>query len=309
MLGIWQSGGKRLVVVLGMHRSGTSLCANMLHMLGVDMAEGPGASPHNQRGHWERARINDLNDQVFEVLSRRWTDEAHALALPPGWLDVPKVRDVQSAMETFMRAVMAVAPLCGFKDPRTARLLPLWRLVFAALGAVPRFVVCVRDPAQVARSLSARDKMAREKAEYRWVVYNAELVRGVGGAPVCLVPYEDWFARPGETAARLATFLDRPEPGADAVNAVIDPSLRHDTALNGAASAMARRLHRLMMRAAVAGRFDADAMAFCACLAEFEQLVQPLLVDMEVLRGSVSAQNRVINDLNALVRTLRSAAA
>ncbi len=45
-----------IVTVLGMHRSGTSLCANVLQVLGVDMAEGPGASPANQRGHWERAR-------------------------------------------------------------------------------------------------------------------------------------------------------------------------------------------------------------------------------------------------------------
>ena len=65
---------RQVVTVLGMHRSGTSLCANLLHAMGVDMAEEPGPSPNNRRGHWERPRINDLNDEVFALFGRAWSN-------------------------------------------------------------------------------------------------------------------------------------------------------------------------------------------------------------------------------------------
>ena len=298
---------KRIVTVLGMHRSGTSLCANMLHMLGVDMADASGASPANERGHWERSRINDLNDLVFAAFGRRWVDASHVLALPDGWLDDARVQQVQSALAGWLAPRIGGARAFGFKDPRTARLMPMWRQVFARLGAVPRYVFCVRDPSQVARSLSARDRMTQGQAEYRWLAYNADAVAGVAGAPVCVVPYEDWFSRPVETARRLALFVGMDEPDADQVRAVIDPALRHDEAEASPARVMARRLHRQILRAVVAGRFDTDLPAFCTCIAEFEQLVQPLLVETEVLRVSVADQHRVIGDLNALVRQLRLA--
>jgi hypothetical protein len=198
-----------------------------------------------------------------------------------------------------------IGPL-GFKDPRTARLMPLWREVLAILGAVPRYVFCLRDPAQVARSVAARDRMAREQAEYRWLVYNA--VAGVQAAQVCVVPYEDWFTIPDRTASRLAWFAGVAPPNQAQVARVVDRELRHDAGGLVLARPLAWRLHRQILRAVTAGRFDADLAVFCGCVAEFQLQVQPLLVDAEVLRASVSEQNRVIGDLNAVIRQLRGVA-
>jgi hypothetical protein len=302
-----------IVTVLGMHRSGTSLCAHLLHALGVDMADNPGASPNNQKGHWERPRINDLNDKIFAGFGRGWSDPAHILALPENWLADPRVQAIKADMVAFVAQRLSGPGLCGFKDPRTARLLPLWRQVFDETGATPRIIYCLRDPAQVARSVSARDKMAREQAEYRWLLYNAEAVTGIGASPLCLVPYEHWFDRPAETTRRIAAFIGLPEPEPSMVAGIVDPALRHDDPGQAPARPLARRLHRLILRgvAEAGGQpvFDPDLTAFCACLAEFEQQVQPLLVDREVLRASVADQNRVIGDLNGVIRELRRAAA
>ena len=296
-----------------MHRSGTSLCANLLHALGVDMADAPGASPNNSRGHWERPRINDLNDQVFSRFARGWPDPAHILALPEFWLDDPRVQTVKAELVGLITEAVGRDRLYGFKDPRTARLLPLWREVFAAVGASPRFIYCIRDPAQVARSVSARDKMARDQAEYRWLLYNAEAVRGVGTSEICLVPYEAWFSRPHATAGRIAAFIGAPEPAEGLASGIVDPDLRHDDQAAAPARALARRLHHLILHGIVQDgaqrMFDPDLRAFCACIGEFEQQVQPLLVEREVLRASVADQNRVIGDLNGAIRELRRRAA
>jgi hypothetical protein len=303
----------QIVTILGMHRSGTSLCAHLLHALGVNMADDPGHSPNNQKGHWERPRINDLNDQVFTRFGRAWSDPAHILALPEFWLDDPRVQAIKTELIAYIAAALSRGAPYGFKDPRTARLLPLWREVFAATGATPRYIFCIRNPAQVARSVSARDKMARDQAEYRWLLYNAEAVRGAGASDICLVLYEDWFIRPQETARRIAAFIGAPEPAADLAASIVDPSLRHDDEQVPPARALARRLYSLVLDGIIqdGGRqvFDPDVRAFCACIGEFEQQVQPLLVEREVLRASVADQNRVIGDLNAAIRELRRRAA
>jgi len=295
-----------VITVLGMHRSGTSLCAHMLQALGVDMADEPGASPENAKGHWERAPINDLNERVFAAFNRGWAQTSHALALPDHWLEDDRVWVVREALIAWLRPRVGRA-LFGFKDPRTARLMPLWRQVFEALEVTPRFVFCVRDPAQVARSISARDKPAVAQSEYRWLIYNADAVLGVGRDQVCVVPYEDWFTAPLETAGRLAAFAGV-APDMELVNRVVDGSLRHDSLAVNPAGRMARRLHTLIEGCVEERRFGAAVQAFCAGVVDFAQQVQPLLVDAEVLRASVAAQNRVIGDLEAALRQARPVA-
>jgi hypothetical protein len=292
-----------VITVLGMHRSGTSLCAHMLQALGADMADEPGVSPENAKGHWERAPINDLNERVFATFGRGWAQTSHALALPENWLEDARVGGVREALIAWLRPRVGRAGF-GFKDPRTARLLPLWRQVFTALAVTPRFVFCVRDPTQVARSITARDRLATAQSEYRWLIYNAEAVLGVGRDAVCVVPYEDWFARPLETAERLAAFAGV-APDTDAVSRVVDASLRHDSFAPSPAGRMARRLHTLIEGCVDDQRFGAGVLAFCHGVVDFAQQVQPLLVDTEVLRASVLEQNRVIGDLNAALRAAR----
>jgi hypothetical protein len=294
----------QLVTVLGMHRSGTSLCANVLHAAGLDMADVPGASPENARGHWERPHINDLNDRVFAAFGRGWTRSAHVLALPPGWQDDPRVMAVRDDLVAWLRPRVTSGRF-GFKDPRTARLLPLWRGVFAALNVQPRFVFCVRDPAQVARSITARDRTDRAESEYRWLIYNADAIAGLADDAVCIIPYEDWFTRPEATAERLTAFAGVAAPAPDALRALIDPALRHDAAIPVPASALVQQLHSLILHAVPAGVFGPDLQALCASLDAFRHVVQPLLVDMEVLRASVADQNRVIGDLTTALRDAR----
>ena len=142
------------------------------------------------------------------------------------------------------------------------------------------------------------------QSEYRWLIYNADAVLGVGRDQVCVVPYEDWFTAPVETAGRLAVFAGV-APDMGVVNRVVDGSLRHDSVVANPAGRMARRLHTLVEGCVAEGRFGGGVQTFCAGVVDFAQQVQPLLVDAEVLRASVAAQNRVIGDLEAALRQAR----
>jgi hypothetical protein len=297
-------------MVLGMHRSGTSLCANFLAALGVDMAEVPGPSPANPRGHWERSRLCDLHDEIFAMHGGAWTDAGHHMALPESWRSTPGLPGVEARIVDYMASVLASDRLAGFKDPRTARLLPLWDDILDRLGAEPRFIFCVRDPSQVARSLQARDRFARAEGEYRWLIYNAHGLAGIGTRPVCIVPYESWFDSPLATAARLARWV-RPDdpPSQDAlaalVESVLDAGLRHDPPEPLSSNTAARSLHRMIVAAAADDALPAALLAYAAQFLAFEQAVRPLLRETVTLRASVADQNRVIRDLQAAVQSLR----
>src|SRR5689334_11506011 len=67
--------GSTAIIVLGMHRSGTSALAGTLHHLGVELGEHlMSASPDNQRGYWEHRDIVAVNHQLMAELGAAWDD-------------------------------------------------------------------------------------------------------------------------------------------------------------------------------------------------------------------------------------------
>src|SRR5271155_6002863 len=67
----------RAVLVLGMHRSGTSAVARGLQMLGVYLGNDfLCAKPDNPRGYWEDRNIYDINERLLAVLGLKWEDIA-----------------------------------------------------------------------------------------------------------------------------------------------------------------------------------------------------------------------------------------
>ena len=75
-----------IVVVLGMHRSGTSLLSNALHVLGVDMAdETDHVSPKNPGGFWERPELVAIHDEILAAMGRPISLPSHVLPFRPAW--------------------------------------------------------------------------------------------------------------------------------------------------------------------------------------------------------------------------------
>jgi hypothetical protein len=113
-----------IVIVLGMHRSGTSLCSHLLSALGIDMADAIAVQESNAKGHWERRQIIDLNDRVLEHFNRGYYTLRHDFGLPVAWWADPEVAKVRREIVAYLAARMGDAPF-GLKDPRTARLMPM----------------------------------------------------------------------------------------------------------------------------------------------------------------------------------------
>ena len=64
---------KRAVVVLGMHRSGTSAVSRFINMLGFELGEHLMAPrKDNPKGFWENEEIVRHNEELMSSTSMRW---------------------------------------------------------------------------------------------------------------------------------------------------------------------------------------------------------------------------------------------
>lgn len=205
-------GERSIFVVVGMHRSGTSLCSNVLGLLGVNMADEAGENHSNPLGHFERWEIMELQDEVLSLFDRGYHSLSHDYPLPPAWWADFRLRPLKERLKSCLTTIMSRSDLFGFKDPRTTRLLPMWHQIFAELKLNPRFVVCLRDPAHVAASLLARDKLELEVGEMRALDYIVDALRHTRGTDRCFIRYDDWMTNPMLNAMKLSHFVNYPAP-------------------------------------------------------------------------------------------------
>jgi hypothetical protein len=216
----------RVICVLGMHRSGTSLVTRMLSLLGVYLGAAENLMPptqNNPRGYWEHERITDLDDEVLARLGGSWDDP------PPIASEMfasPELADLRRAARGLIAAEFGDARLWGWKDPRTCLVVPFWELVVPP----PRYVVCIRNPLDVARSLARSDGV--EHGMELWVRYTRELLVATRGRERLLLFYEDVLRDWRGELARLATFIGKPkrvDAAARAVQAegLVDEGLWH----------------------------------------------------------------------------------
>jgi hypothetical protein len=212
------AGTYPVVVVLGMHRSGTSLLSNVLHYLGVDMAdETDRATDRNPNGYWERPDLFQLQDELLEAIGRPLTNPSHCLPMPPGWWRDKKVLPFRTRLREYLEDHRARdSGWWGFKDPRTCRLLPLWLQVFEQMGITARFVWAVRSPSEAAVSMAAARKadghpISAAQAEVMWLAYNYDILRYHRVLNPIQVCYDEWFDQPIGVARRLASELGLPD--------------------------------------------------------------------------------------------------
>ena len=221
----------KVFVVVGMHRAGTTLCARIMNGLGVDLG-GPllGPQADNPEGFLEHLSIQEAHDALFETLDASWD----TIWLGRSPTDrIPGPAQLVAARERLTRVVSdqldAAGGVWGFKDPRTARFLPLWQDIFGDLGVQPVWILAVRDPRAVAASLLARNGLPPAMGELLWVEYYLDALRHLGARIAGVIHYEKWFSSPLAQVQNLAAMIGNGSNEAEAAVArSIKADLRHD---------------------------------------------------------------------------------
>jgi hypothetical protein len=243
-----------LVCVTGMHRSGTSVVAGLLELLGVDFGPSDGMlepADENPHGFWEQRAVSDLNDDLLATLGGSWYEPP---ILADGWASSPALDGIRDRIDDTMAGLFSAGATAGLKDPRMSLLLPLWKARFTAMASL----LMVRDPREVAQSLARRNGIHRERGAYLWLRYVAASFRN--DPDRLLVHADQLFDDLDTTLDRICSFLalDPPSPEVQrAVAEMVDPSAWRSTA-EGVTGPMMRRAIALHERIRAGEAVDAE---------------------------------------------------
>jgi hypothetical protein len=198
---------ERPVCILGVGRSGTSLVARVVNLLGIDlgpeetMVPSSGYGGINPSGFWEQEEIMKLNGEILNALGGSFLEPPQRT---PGWERTPEMDSFRQRIEELIARNFGGRGRWGFKSPLTTATLPMWRSVAGEFD----YVICVRNPIEVRRSARVWIPWAETgDAIGLWSHYTCEAVRLTAGRHRTFVFYEDWLADPMTVGRRLATFL------------------------------------------------------------------------------------------------------
>jgi hypothetical protein len=283
-----------MLLVLGPHRSGTSVIARLLECLGArNSARIIAGDGNNPTGYFEDADINNFNDTILlPRLGLTW----HST----GFVDWSRLNKTDrsrlglQALEIVRRNYPANQPLSVLKEPRIGTLLPFWLSVLTHAGYDVRIVCVVRDPVSIARSLAVRDNFSLTHGGMLYTTIWLSILPHLEDLPVALAAYDTVCSHPGLVLRSVAEKLGLPLP-ADLEECLheftsnhLDLRLRHsrlpaeDVALEPDLPPLAVDLHQALLAAArsqnikKAARFalasDRIIEAFRPVLADFDQL-------------------------------------
>ena len=157
--------GSVALVVLGMHRSGTSVLTRLLSYSGAILPRTviPPKSD-NPKGFWESPNINSFNDKLLNFVGSSWfaVNEIDVSCLCNN-----KVLLIEAA--ELLNSEFENAQMLLIKDPRICRLFPFWLKVFELLNIDCKVIIPTRAPLQIANSLARRDGFSKELGIWLWL--------------------------------------------------------------------------------------------------------------------------------------------
>lgn len=199
--------GKTALIVIGMHRSGTSATTGALQCLGVQLGKKlyAGHQNVNAKGYFEHSDIADTNEEALQAIGSSWDD---LLLREENWWRQDCLKPYTKQIRQYIQRDFSSSLLWAIKDPRVSRLLPWWLDVLAAEQVSPHFLFVVRSPADVFRSLERRDGFSREKAYLLWTLHYLEAERWSRKFPRTFMEFDRFLEAPLDEFARVEKALD-----------------------------------------------------------------------------------------------------
>jgi len=190
---------QKTVIVLGMHRSGTSIVAGILKILGVNMGKEL-MEPNwaNPLGYFENKKFVRLNDEILAAAGGSWKN-------PPSQEKILKLRN------KFSQRIISLinqekSQIWGWKDPRTTLTIEMYLPYLEN----PYFIICRRKTKDIAQSLKRRDKIKIRSALNLDRIYQEKIksfLEKHPDLPKIVLSFEEIIKNPIKEAEKIANFL------------------------------------------------------------------------------------------------------
>lgn len=219
----------KMVLILGMHRSGTSCLAGMLKTSGLFLGEEiQTQNRFNIKGNQENVPVRSINRRLMELNSGTWYDPKPILNVPMSFQI--EADETKAKLRTDGRTF-------GIKDPRMLYCLDIWRDEATIL------IGTIRHPSLVVQSLIKRNKHRAVQVDTdwynTWFEYNSVLLSTYDEERFPIVNF-DWEDEKYSRAVRkIAESMNL-----NSTESFFDPKLRHQTSVRSEAPEHCEELYR-----------------------------------------------------------------
>lgn len=215
---------KKVVLILGMHRSGTSLLAQLVRKMGVYLGEDidlQESDESNEDGYFEYKEIVYIHDAILDLLDNGWNH------MQPLLYDIEDeiFKFYCNQIKKILVKLSSGHDVIGIKDPRMCLFLPLWEKVIYELDMEPKYLYTIRNGMDVASSMKRRDGMPLEYGIQLWKYYNVVVQKFLYGKEVLLLHFEQIMENFHE--AEVSKFLFEDKVTSMQTDGVIKKKLRH----------------------------------------------------------------------------------
>ncbi|MEO0587864.1 MAG: glycosyltransferase, partial [Planctomycetota bacterium] len=224
---------RTIAVLLGPHRSGTSVGTRLLGELGLRLGDDlvPGHRD-NPAGFFEHREVVSFNRAVEAELGLNPFSGTRLLPPQGRWWEAGAGAEVYAGLRGVFEREAGGEGLFGFKDPRTVVLWPMYRALFDDMGIAARPVLMLREPMAVIGSMERRNQLAPRHGEVVWAAQMAALVSTMDGPPEGVWTYEGWMSDARGSVERAVRWLGPAatcdvDEGVRRVEAILDPSQTH----------------------------------------------------------------------------------
>ena len=301
------------LLVLGMHRSGTSAITGALGLSGAwvgEEAELTGANVENPRGFWERRDTREICDRLLQAAGADWWKVASFTpeAIPRAVLAEERKKFAKVVATLDERGTWVL------KEPRLCLLLPALRDHVVD----PVCIHIFRNPLEVARSLQARNGFGIAGALALWEAYNLHALNAAKNLPRVPVFHESLMLRPVETVTGILGELAElgvvglAAPNEARLEHFINPSLYRKRVTEEEANDFLSESQRALWQRLSSGEMPDEAGSLSLPrstrqhlfdLESTERSLNQLTERANALNREVSARKRTIRDLES--RTAR----
>ncbi len=164
-----ETQSRDLVLIIGAHRSGTSVFTQILSVLGYDLGKTlMPPSFDNPRGFWENQKIVGIHEKLIKRFHKNWTTAGF---LPSDWLLSDTAEETVEELEQVLVEDFNKKDPILIKDPRLCMLLPIWQTIAERQKLVLKPLIIIRSPEAVATSISRRNDISLTDARVLAVSY------------------------------------------------------------------------------------------------------------------------------------------
>jgi len=197
----------QIVIVLGSHRSGTSVTTRLVSYLGFNLGENL-MEPNNDnpKGYFEDIDIYNFNEKILKLIKRSWYDSDHIDSKL--LINLTKKNIFNEAVTLIKKKINHQKPII-IKDPRITILLPFWAKVFKKLNLNIKYVCSIRNPLDISLSLKIRDGFGINNSLNIWYRYTSQLLLDLKFKDAVFINFDNFNKNLDKEIKKLEIFFNK----------------------------------------------------------------------------------------------------